>query len=365
MKRMSRDLIVALAWLALATLNPQLSTCFAQGSLTPPGPPGPTMTSLSQVMTTLNQNEPRTPISSAPYSITKPGSYYLTTNLNVTGGDAIDINANGVTLDLNGFTLSSTSPFDGGTAIYLFGNEGSGIIGNTDITIFNGHITGGVTNKAGVYGGPGFNNGLSYNLAGGTPSNVRVTGVTVSGCLSFGIFLATGNSTVVESCTVNAVGGYGIVASSISHSTAVQCGSTAIGGDTASDCYGYSTGGDGFNVNTANNCYGYCTGSGNGLTASAANSCDGYCTGSGNGLDATAANSCFGYCTGSGFGIYAFTANNCYGDCLGTGDGLSAVIVAIGCYGISSSGTGLAANIANSCVSSSGDGSIINKYNMP
>ena len=94
---------MALALLALSTLNPQLSTAFAQGSLTPPGVPGPTML-------TLNQMEPRTPISSAPYTISQPGSYYLTANLTVASGDAIDINANGVTLDLNGFTISSTDP---------------------------------------------------------------------------------------------------------------------------------------------------------------------------------------------------------------------------------------------------------------
>ncbi len=207
---------------------------FAQGSLTPPGPPGPTMTSLSQVQTTLTQVEPRRPIPGAPFYIVQPGSYYLTTNLTVANGDAIDINTNGVTLDLNGFTISSTGAY--GTAILLnIYNPFTGI-GNSDITISNGHITGGVTNKAGVYGGPGFANGINYLLM---PYNVRVTGVTVSGCLNNGIYLGTGNSTVVESCTVNTVGGSGIVASSVSHSTANQCGNTAITADTASDCYGY------------------------------------------------------------------------------------------------------------------------------
>ena len=47
---------------------------FAQGSLTPPGAPG-------SVMKTLSQIEPRTAITNLPLVITKPGSYYLTSNL--------------------------------------------------------------------------------------------------------------------------------------------------------------------------------------------------------------------------------------------------------------------------------------------
>ena len=42
----------------------------AQGSLTPPGAPAATMRSLDQI-------EPRLPISSLPFSISQPGSYYL------------------------------------------------------------------------------------------------------------------------------------------------------------------------------------------------------------------------------------------------------------------------------------------------
>ena len=76
----------------------------AQGPITPPGAPAPAMKSLDQI-------EPRTPISSLPFTISQSGSYYLTRNLQFTAGTgpAISINANYVTLDLMGFTLSSTS----------------------------------------------------------------------------------------------------------------------------------------------------------------------------------------------------------------------------------------------------------------
>src|SRR3974390_2750650 len=98
--------------LLLSTLNPQLSTIFAQGSLTPPGAPAPTMKSLDQI-------EARTPISSAPITIINPGSYYLTTNLTVATGNAISIATNDVTLDLSGWTISSTAASATGYGIFL------------------------------------------------------------------------------------------------------------------------------------------------------------------------------------------------------------------------------------------------------
>jgi parallel beta-helix repeat protein len=95
---MKTRLVAILALTLLFALNPQLSTAFAQGSLTPPGAPGPTMLTLSQI-------EPRTPISSVPFTITTAGSYYLTTNLYSPSGNGITVSANDVTIDLNGFTL--------------------------------------------------------------------------------------------------------------------------------------------------------------------------------------------------------------------------------------------------------------------
>ncbi len=417
---MKTKILLLVAAVLLSILNSQLSTIFAQGSLTPPGAPAPMMRTLLQI-------EPRTPINTLSgdgqdlYVISQPGSYYLTTNITATGSiNAISINTNGVSLDLCGFTISSTGA--NGTAILLVGNQVTGI-GNADITISNGHITGSVTNNAGTYSGPGFYNGISYNIPGGTPYNVRVSGVSVSGCQYFGIFLGTANSTVAELCTVNTVGAYGIQASGVFHSTAVQCGAAAINADTATDCYGNCTGigdgiivsyaadncfatsltgagllaatahncmatsagtSDGLDAQAASDCYGYCSGSGTGLhTQYAANNCIGYSGSSGIGLIASVANNCFGDSV-SGTGLNAGTANNCNGHCVGTGTGLSAASAnnciggtggggtgltvtgaAIGCYCFSPSGVGISAHIANSCAVVSGTTNITYKYNMP
>lgn len=348
--------------LLLATLNTQLTTLHAQGNLTPPGAPAPTMKSLAQI-------EPRTPISSVPFIISVPGSYYLTTNLISTVSNAIVIAASGVTLDLNGFTIFSTvaNAANGGSAILLNG-------GLSDITISNGHIRGGVTNNgSGIYSGSGFSSGIYYSAS--PPLNARVSGVSVSGCLNYGIFLYSGNSLVVEACTVRTLGQFGIVASTIKNSTAADCGSYAVYGDQVSNCWGESTGnGAGIFCNTALNCYGsssnyygiYATsaqncygssGSSGGIYANSAQNCYGT-SASGSGLNVNAAINCYAYCNGTASAaLSATTAENCHAHNGGSGFGLFAV-TALGCYGDSSSGTGLYASTAQNCygASTSGNG---------
>jgi len=342
----NHQLVAAVALLSTCILQP--ATLLAQGSLTPPGAPAPTMKTLQQV-------EPRVPISTAPFTISQPGSYYLTTNLTVSGGNAITIATNGVTLDLNGFTISSTTNPASGTAVLI----GSGL---RNIAIQNGHIQGGVTNNgSGVFSGPGFGYGISYS---GIPQNVRVSGVSVSGCQYDGINVGHGASTTVENCVVRTVGRYGIVANTIRGCVALDCGSVAIDGGQVSDSRGESVGGTGLYATTAQNCYGSSS-SGTGLYAyDTAIGCYGRSS-SGMGLYAYIAQNCHGSSSGSGYGLYAGrTAIGCYGESSGGPSGLYAQIAAF-CTGFRYGGQAIGATIANGCWAAAGTNLITYKYNMP
>jgi hypothetical protein len=92
------------------------NAAFAQGSLTPPGAPAPTMKTLDQLDAKL---EKRTPISSLPFTISASGSYYLTASLTAPamGGNGIIIAADNVTLDLNGFTIIGVAGSGSGVAV--------------------------------------------------------------------------------------------------------------------------------------------------------------------------------------------------------------------------------------------------------
>lgn len=127
---------------------------------------------------------------------------------------------------------------------------------------------------------------------------------------------------------VRTVGGYGIYASTVKSSVAVDCGSSGIWSDQVSDSRGECVGtGIGIYTTAALNCYG----SGN----------------SNSGINAVNAQNCRGVSISS-HGLYAAHAQNCDGSST-SGFGLYAYEVAIGCSGDSSTGTGLFAFIANGC----------------
>jgi parallel beta-helix repeat protein len=214
----------------------------AQGTLTPPGAPGPTMKTLEQV-------EPRTPISSLPYTISEPGSYYLTTNL--TGGfrqDGITVNADDVTIDLNGFTLTGWG-VAAGHGIYQASTR-------RNLRVHNGKVVqwGG---GEGVYAS-GKNNQLDHIQAATNRQGIHAgTGSTISDCSAYkntGDGIVGGTGSTISGCTVrqNTLNGiYAGAGSTISGCTAYKNtghGINAESGSTISGCTAYNNTLDGVNA---------------------------------------------------------------------------------------------------------------------
>jgi parallel beta-helix repeat protein len=187
---------LALAWLALAVGN---HLALGQGALNPPGPPGP-------IFKTLEQVEPRKPISALPFIINQAGSYYLTTNLSgVAGQHGITIVAPDVTVDLMGFELLGVP------------GSLSGIHMNPAFRphIRNGSITGwGQDGVNGTNGGGGVIEDLrvSGNARYGISFN---SGSQIRKCISLsngdvGIYLS--NDVEVDDCIASGNGTHGIQA---------------------------------------------------------------------------------------------------------------------------------------------------------
>ncbi len=155
------------------------AAAWGQGSLTPPGAPAPTMKTLDQV-------EPRIPISSAGYTISHPGSYYLTTNLI---GDSLTIVTSNVTLDLMGYAIVGTN----WNAIDLAGNR-------VGVHVRNGTVS--------AVKGNGIDFSLSSSNAAGVIENLRVVDCEIYGIVVGGGFTVRGCQ--VQGCQI----GIGVVGDS-------------------------------------------------------------------------------------------------------------------------------------------------------
>lgn len=233
-----------LAVAIMAGLNQPSSSSFAQGSLTPPvGAPAPVMKSLDQI-------EARTPVNTlagdatASHIITLPGSYYLTGPLTGhSGKTGIRIEADNVTLDLNGFTLEAV----GGSLVGIQINLSAG-----QVNIRNGQLrfwpNGGIISTQAVncqieniavrsVGGPGIqvagastirraqvNGAVGYgiNAIGGIVSDSCVENVTATqaGVYVYGIYAEVGS---VFGCNVKGITGNGGLATGIGTGIAKDC----------------------------------------------------------------------------------------------------------------------------------------------
>jgi hypothetical protein len=351
-------------FLAVVLFLPSLG--FAQGALTPLGAPAPTMKSLDQIeaRTPLQAGAPGvSPDQNGGFIIERSGSYYLTGPLEVGSGNAISIYAPNVTLDLNGFTLSSTADdaVVRGTAIYA-PNSADHLI------IRNGHISGEIISQNnGTFTGRGFENGIdapSVSAVNQAAANTLVEHVTVEGVMKNGISLERPTSSI-RACSVYQCGQFGLSATDIADSNAAMCGSIAlIAKGTASNCSASGQRG-GISAVTAINCHGR-SGTDTGLAATVATNCTGESY-SGVGLQAReCATGCSGTTTTGSYGIrvatldstpVAGTAENCRGSATGGGTGLSAE-TASNCFGQSNSGIGLSAGTASNSFASTASGTI-------
>jgi parallel beta-helix repeat protein len=192
------NLVLSRALVFTCALSIQ-SLVLAQGPLVPPGPPGP-------IFKTLQQVEPRTPISSLPITLSQPGSYYVTTNLQgVAGQHGIIINGPRVTLDLMGFEIRGVP----GSLSGIHMNPAS------NPHVRNGSITG--------WGQDGIN---GTNGGGGTIEELRVSGngrygisfnsgSQIRKCIASGnadVGIITSNDVEVDDCVAGGNGTHGIQA---------------------------------------------------------------------------------------------------------------------------------------------------------
>jgi parallel beta-helix repeat protein len=261
---MKRSHLAAALFFSAFNLPP---SSFGQGSLTPPGPPGPTMKALDQIASTgIAINATNTPgDTNFEFIIAQAGSYYLTGNLNVAKDNGIHVTAAGVTVDLNGFQIARTSGSGFGILVEAAANN---------CAIRNGSITGFLSN--GIF--------ASTSSRGGAISHV-----TASNC---SVGLVAGSGWRIDNCNAHDNFGFGI-------GTATGC--------TVSYCTASNNAGTGFNIGAG------CTM----LSCSASNNQGGFGIATGNGcalIHCTARNNTSassvsaGISTGNGCTIEACTA---------------------------------------------------------
>lgn len=212
-----RRMRILLRVLALGLFLPGGVDLFAQGSLTPPGPPGPTMKSLDEIDAHIGAiAEKRIPIDAAhtpgdasnAFIITQPGSYYFTGNIAVsTAVTGILVQASNVTIDLNGFSLTSTNA----SSVYGITKTSD----NTHLTLRNGTINGWGQSGVGVFG--------SSATTGDVVERLHVSGNTGSGMI-------VGAGCVVRDCVVDSNASAGVI-SFWDNVQVIDCVATSNGGE--------------------------------------------------------------------------------------------------------------------------------------
>ncbi len=212
------------------------TSVLAQGPLTPPGTPAPTMKTLDQVEPRKEVNATNTPGDGVSvFRISAPGSYYLSANVTgVASKSGVVIAADDVSLDLNGFEVKGIAGSVSG--IVLSGTRENCLIRNGAIREWD---------VKGIDGGFGFF---------AVYENLRVSD-------NGGIGIHVGSGSVVRSCVVSDNGSHGFQCLSVSGGHTIRvvvmehCLATGNGGDgfrltntTIRDCVAELNGGKGITV---------------------------------------------------------------------------------------------------------------------
>lgn len=199
------------------------------------GPLNPSSGVVQSTYKTLGEVEPRIAINAvntsgtfnSVYQISSPGSYYLTGNVHVGAGkSAIEINATGVTIDLNGFELIGSPTSLGGITLGI-NSGGPIVVRNGVVRGFNGtgifaSTDGSVVESVQVVGnaGVGIHLGagciardcvVSDNVSDGINASdtALITGCTVLRNMGSGITTTQGAN--VTRCNVRSNSGTGIL----------------------------------------------------------------------------------------------------------------------------------------------------------
>lgn len=307
----------------LALLLPSLA--FAQGALTPPGAPAASMKRLDQIEARCPVQAGAPGVTGSPttgFTISAAGSYYLTGDITVASGNTLTITASPVTLDLNGFTLSSTASPAAGYAI-----KGG------RARISNGRIQCAGTASATGFSGAGFAFGIS--LAGGAVTRVSVAGISGTGI--------EGANIVTHSSARQA--GYGISGGIVADCTTSACRATGISATIAIRSTA-DTFGNGINARVVANALATSS-AGNAITGTVVRSSIGLAD-SGYGIDAKVVHDSTGRSrvssSGTGpTGLHADIAYNCHGTTASSSAyGIQADYVAFNCTtGNTAGGLGL------------------------
>lgn len=199
----------------------------AAGPIDPPAGP------VASSMKPLDQVEPRIAITAANtpgdadsvFRISQPGSYYLVGNVEgVAGKHGIEIEASGVSLDLNGFTLAGVA----GSLCGVYTSSTS-----EDVGIRNGRVTGWGEDGVSVVVVVGQRCGTIENVVASRNGERGIhagTGAIVRGCTAHdngAVGISVYTSAVVDTCSAFANGNNGISGSEGTTITACSAGGNA------------------------------------------------------------------------------------------------------------------------------------------